>query len=321
MYKRGLMEDYKMAVPLKKEYDDYFEFDILEKEDEIRTFSSMVDADDILQMYLKDISRTKMLSKDEELELGAKIRTGSKAERQCAKQKLVKANLRLVLSIAKKYTGRGILYMDLVQEGAFGLIRAAEKFDYKKGYKFSTYATWWIKQTMIRAISNTSRVIRIPVHMQEKIRRYKRAFSKFSFLNGREPSDEEIMELTGFDNKKLNLIRNTLEKSPVSLDSPVTEDLSLEDYVVDKSYQSPENVTRDNILAESMNELMSYLDEREKEIISCRFGINNEDYKTLEQIGVNMGFSKERIRQLENSALEKLRSKEELQHFIDYIRD
>ena len=153
-----------MVVPLKKYFDEYYDFEVLEKE-EVRTFSSILDSDDILQMYLKDIGRTKMLKREEELELGRKIREGTRFEKYQAKQMLIKSNLRLVISIAKKYTGHGVLFMDLVQEGALGLIRAAEKFDYKKGYKFSTYATWWIKQTMIRAISNNSRALRIPVHM------------------------------------------------------------------------------------------------------------------------------------------------------------
>ena len=312
-----------MGFPLKRINEEYiwdYELDNKE-EDEIKTFSSILDTDDILQMYLKDVGRTKMLSQEEEIQLGKLIREKRGKEKEKAKQKLVSANLRLVVSIAKKYTGHGVLFMDLVQEGALGLIRAAEKFDYKKGYKFSTYATWWVKQTMIRAISNTSRLIRIPVHMQDKIRKYKRAYSNFSFKAGREPTDEEMMELTGFDKKKLKLIKNSLMKEPISLDTPVTEDLTVEDYITDKSYKSPENITTKNMLLNGMNELMSYLNKKEKEIISCRFGINNEDYKTLEQIGQNMGYSKERIRQLETGALGKLRETNELKHFKDYIRE
>ncbi len=311
-----------MGFPLKKINEEYIWDDEFEKtDDEIKTFSSILDTDDILQMYLKDVGRTKMLSQEEEIQLGKIIKEKRGREKERAKQKLVSANLRLVVSIAKKYTGHGVLFMDLVQEGALGLIRAAEKFDYKKGYKFSTYATWWVKQTMIRAISNTSRLIRIPVHMQDKIRKYKRAYSNFSFKEGREPSDEEMMEITGFDKKKLKLIKNSLMKEPISLDTPVTEDLTIEDYITDKSYKSPENITSKNMLLNGMDELMSYLNQKEKEIISCRFGINNEDYKTLEQIGQNMGYSKERIRQLETGALEKLRGADELKHFKDYIRE
>ncbi len=311
-----------MGFPIKKERDEYiFDSDFNTESEEVKTFSSIMDADDLLQMYLKDVGRTKMLTSEEELKLGKIIREGKKQEKEIAKKKIVNANLRLVVSIAKKYTGHGVLFMDLVQEGSLGLIRAAEKYDYRKGYKFSTYATWWIKQTMIRAISNTAKLIRIPVHMQDKMRKYKKAYSKFTFLHGREPSVDEMVELTGFDKKKLKLITSAISKDPISLDAPITEDLSVEDYIVDTSYKSPESITSDKILTESMDELMSYLDVREKEILSCRFGINNEDYKTLEQIGQNLGFSKERIRQLESAALAKLRSKAELQHFKDYIRE
>ena len=311
-----------MSLPIKKEYEEFlFDFEHNENNEGIKTFSSVMNSDDILQMYLKDISRTKLLSPNEEFELGKMIKEGKRYEKSRAKQKLIQANLRLVLSIAKKYTGHGVLYMDLVQEGAFGLIRAAEKFDNKKGYKFSTYATWWIKQTIVRAISNNSRTIRIPVHMQEKIRRYKRAYYKFTINNNREPNIEEMTELTGLDAKKIELIRTLIGNNTISLDEPVTEDLSIENYITDKSYKSPENRTDELLLADGMNEILNYLDEREKEIISCRFGINNADYKTLEQIGNKIGFSKERVRQLENLALEKLRAKSELAHFKDYIRD
>ncbi len=310
-----------MGFPMKREKDEYiFDMEFGTETEDVKTFSSVMDSDDLLQMYLKDVGRTKMLTSEEELLLGKTIREGRGKEKEIAKRKLVNANLRLVVSIAKKYTGHGVLFMDLVQEGGLGLMRAAEKYDYRKGYKFSTYATWWVKQTMIRAISNTSKLIRIPVHMQDKMRKYKRAFSKFTFIHGREPSDEEMMELTGFDRKKLKLINSALNKEPISLDTPITEDLSVEDYIEDTSYRSPDKITADKMLSEGMEELMRYLTDREKEILSCRFGINNEDYKTLEQIGKNLGFSKERIRQLETAALEKLRNKRELQHFRDYIR-
>ena len=310
-----------MGFPMKRENDEYiFDMEFGTETEDVKTFSSVMDSDDLLQMYLKDVGRTKMLTSEEELLLGKTIREGRGKEKEIAKRKLVNANLRLVVSIAKKYTGHGVLFMDLVQEGGLGLMRAAEKYDYRKGYKFSTYATWWVKQTMIRAISNTSKLIRIPVHMQDKMRKYKRAFSKFTFIHGREPSDEEMMELTGFDRKKLKLINSALNKEPISLDTPITEDLSVEDYIEDTSYRSPDKITADKMLSEGMEELMRYLTDREKEILSCRFGINNEDYKTLEQIGKNLGFSKERIRQLETAALEKLRNKRELQHFRDYIR-
>ena len=207
-----------------------------------KTFSSIVNNDDILQMYLKEIGKKKMLTKTEEVELGRKIQEGNPQEKEQAKKELVQANLRLVVSIAKKYIGQGVLFMDLVQEGSLGLIKAAEKFDYKKNFKFSTYATWWIKQTIIRAISNHSRTIRIPVHMLEKIRKYKRACSLVSVSNNMESDEETISKLSGLDFKKINEVKSALKKEPVSLDTYVTDDLCIQDYVEDTSYSSPETL-------------------------------------------------------------------------------
>ena len=179
---------------------------------EPRTFNSVVNNDDILQMYLKQIGRKKMLSKNEEMELGRLIQEGDDSEKEEAKRQLVQANLRLVVSIAKKYIGQGVLFMDLVQEGSLGLIKAAEKYDYKKNFKFSTYATWWIKQTIIRAISNHSRTIRIPVHMLEKIRRYKKACNDIVCNNVLDADDETISKLSGLDSKKIEEIKIIKDK-------------------------------------------------------------------------------------------------------------
>ena len=172
-----------------------------EEKEEIKTFSTIANKDEILQMYLKDIGRIKLLNKNSEMALGRTIKEGSRKEAQIAKKKLVQANLRLVVSIAKKYTGQGILFMDLVQEGSLGLIKAAQRFDYTKGFKFSTYATWWIKQTIIRAIANSSRSIRIPVHMSDKIRMLKKAMVKLSVDSGREPTDCELGDYLKMDEK------------------------------------------------------------------------------------------------------------------------
>ena len=180
---------------------------------EPKTFSSVVNNDDILQMYLKEIGREKILTKKEEMELGQLIKEGSKKEKEKAKEKLIQANLRLVVSIAKKYIGQGVLFMDLVQEGSLGLIKAAEKYDYKKNFKFSTYATWWIKQTIIRAISNHSRTIRIPVHMLEKIRRYKKACNDIATCAHLDTNDETISKFTGLDSKKLEEVKNAIKRS------------------------------------------------------------------------------------------------------------
>ena len=211
--------------------------------------------------------------------------------------------------------------MDLVQEGSLGLIRAAEKYDYSKDFKFSTYATWWIKQTIIRAISNTSRAIRIPVHMADKIRKYKKTICELSKCLNREASDKEIALKMGITVKKVQSIKKAIIKEPISLDTPVTEDLIIEDYIPDESYNSPEEQAHKTALNNCMEELLSSLDEREKKILTCRFGINGEQTKTLEQLGQMLGFSKERIRQLEDGAIRKLRDKQDLKHFKDFIAE
>lgn len=284
-----------------------------------RTFSTIVNNDDILQMYLKEIGRKKMLSKSEEVELGRKIQEGSPIEKEQAKRELIQANLRLVVSIAKKYIGQGVLFMDLVQEGSLGLIKAAEKFDYKKNFKFSTYATWWIKQTIIRAISNHSRTIRIPVHMLEKIRKYKKACNMAACDDTLDVDDETISKLSGLDEKKIDEVKNALKKEPISLDTFVTDDLCIQDYVEDTSYSSPENTTQKKLQTKDVKRLLGTLDKRERDILMRRFGIGDEEPKTLEQIGNELGFSKERIRQLENIALQKLRKVERVDRLKTYI--
>lgn len=284
-----------------------------------KTFSSIVNNDDILQMYLKEIGRKKMLTKAEEIELGRKIQEGTLREKEEAKKQLIQANLRLVVSIAKKYIGQGVLFMDLVQEGSLGLIKAAEKFDYKKNFKFSTYATWWIKQTIIRAISNHSRTIRIPVHMLEKIRKYKKACSMATINETLEIDDETISKLSGLDTKKIDEVKSALKKEPVSLDTYVTDDLCIQDYVEDTSYSSPENNAQKALQQKDIVRLLKTLDKREEEIIKKRFGIDNDEPKTLEQIGNSLGFSKERIRQLENIAIQKLRKVERVDSLKTYL--
>jgi len=286
---------------------------------EPRTFNSISHDDDILQMYLKDIGRVKMLSSKEEKELGKKIKEGQSHEAMIAQRKLVQANLRLVVSIAKKYIGQGVLFMDLVQEGSLGLIKAAEKFDYSKNFRFSTYATWWIKQTIIRAVSNNSKSIRIPVHMADKIRKYKRIHTTLAFELGREPSDEEMAAKMGMPVKKVEAVKRSIIKEPVSLETPVTDDLNIGDYIEDTTYGSPELQTGNNALKGSVEDLLNSLDERERRIIMYRFGINGDMPMTLEQVGVKLGYSKERIRQLEGAVLKKIRVHKDFQHFRDFI--
>ena len=286
---------------------------------EPKTFSAVVNNDDILQMYLKEIGRKRMLTKKEEIELGRMIKEGDKKERELAKKKLVQANLRLVVSIAKKYIGQGVLFMDLVQEGSLGLIKAAEKYDYRKNFKFSTYATWWIKQTIIRAISNHSRTIRIPVHMLEKITRYKKACNDIVCNNVLDADEETISRISGLDSKKIEEVKNAIKKEPISLDTLVTDDLCIQDYIEDTTYDSPETTTQNKLQEFDVTRLINKLDKREREIIKRRFGIDNEEPKTLEQIGSAMGFSKERIRQIENLALQKLRRIEKVESLKSYL--
>ena len=288
-------------------------------ENDIKTFNSVVNNDDILQMYLKQIGRKKILTKNEEAELGRLIQEGNIFEKNEAKKKLVQANLRLVVSIAKKYIGQGVLFMDLVQEGSLGLIKAAEKFDYRKNFKFSTYATWWIKQTIIRAISNHARNIRIPVHMLEKIKRYKKACNCAVSNSILENDDEMISKISGLDTKKIEEIKSVLKKEPISLDTFVTDDLCIQDYVEDTTYISPEVSTQNKLQENDVSKLINLLDKREQEIIKRRFGIGNNEPKTLEQIGQIMGFSKERIRQIENNAIQKLRKVENVDILKTYL--
>lgn len=286
-----------------------------------KTFSSIAKEDDILQMYLKDVGKIRLLNSKEEKLLGKDIKEGENKKAEIAKRKLVQANLRLVVSIAKKYIGQGVLFMDLVQEGSLGLIKAAEKFDYTKNFKFSTYATWWIKQTIMRAIANNSKTIRIPVHMADKIRKYKKTFSTLSFELGREPTDKEISEKMGVSLKNILSIKRAIIKEPISLETPVTDDLCVGDYIEDKSYNSPDTQAKNNAIKGSIHQLLNTLNDRERRIINCRFGVNGETPMTLEQLGKTMGYSKERIRQLEDAALTKMRQRQELRHFIDFIED
>lgn len=321
---KNLKSKYITNVETEKneEFDEFDEFDE-EKENtnkHLKTFNSISNEDDILQMYLKDVGKVKLISFQEEKRLGKLIKEGQPKQAETAKRKLVQANLRLVVSIAKKYIGQGVLFMDLVQEGSLGLIRAAEKYDYTKEFKFSTYATWWIKQTIIRSISNSSRVIRIPVHMSDKIRKYKKVVMELNYCLGREATEKEIAAKMGLSVKKVQGIKKAIMKEPLSLDTPITEDLSIEDYIQDESYNSPEEQTHKKALNDGMEELLASLDERERKIITYRFGINGEQTKTLEQLGQLMGFSKERIRQLEDSAIKKLREQKHLQHFQAFIK-
>ena len=290
-------------------------------EEDVVAFNNIVFKDDILQMYLKDIGKTKLLKREEETQIGKDIEEGDKHKALRAKKKLIQANLRLVVSIAKKYAGQGVLFMDLVQEGSLGLIKAANKFDYSKGFKFSTYATWWIRQTIVRAIANNSKTIRIPVHMIDKIRIVKKAVFTLGYELGREPTIDEVAQKTKLPVKQIEMAIKTIKLEPISLDTPVAENLSIEDYISDDNYLSPEIKTEGLLLKKDIEKLLKDLTPKEKKIIVHRFGINGEEPKTLEQLGKNMGFSKERIRQIECLALRKLRAKDNINHLKDYLID
>lgn len=294
-------------------------FALEEENENVLTFNNIVFKDDILQMYLKDIGKTKLLKRTEEQELGKQILEGDEQKAIIAKKKLIQANLRLVISIAKKYTGQGVLFMDLVQEGSLGLIKAANKYDYSKGFKFSTYATWWIRQTIMRAIANNSKVIRVPVHMIDKIRLVKKAIFELSYLKGKEPNIEEIAKHLNLPEKQIEVALNTIKLEPISLDTPIAENLSLEDYISDENYTSPEINTQTTMLKKHIDKILEELTPKERRVITKRFGIDGKKPRTLDELGKEMGFSKERIRQIEGIALRKLRSVEKINHLKDFL--
>ena len=259
-------------------------------------------AGDSIRMYLNEINRIPLLTPEEEQELAKRIADGDLE----AKKIMEESNLRLVVSIAKKYVGHGLQLMDLIQEGNIGLMRAVEKFDYQKGYRFSTYASWWIKQSMIRAIADQSRTIRVPVHMSENITKVRRASKELMTELGREANPAEIAAKLGDKSEILAYAR-----TPVSLETPVgeEEDSSLENFIEDSNAQQPETAAISTIVGEEIEELLNILPEREQEVIRMRFGMNGERVYTLEEVGQKMNLTRERIRQIESKALRRLRQR------------
>ena len=264
-------------------------------------------ADDSVKIYLQQIGKIKLLSNEEELEVAKKIKEENSEQ---AKKILVNANLRLVVSIAKKYIGRGLSFLDLIQEGNMGLMRAAEKFDYSKGYKFSTYATWWIQQAITRAIADKSRLIRLPVHMIETLSKIKKISTDLTIENGAAPTKEEIAYKIGMPVQKLTALIESAQGT-ISIESPANqkdENTKLSDFIVDETTLSPDTkVTQDNLFCD-IKKMLNHLSEKERNVLIMRYGLDdNGEKKTLEEIGTYYGVSRERIRQIENRAMSKLK--------------
>ena len=277
-------------------------------------------ADDSVRMYLREIGDIPLLSQEEELELAQKAVKGDKK----AKDKLAESNMRLVVSIAKKYSGRGLDFLDLIQEGNTGLLRAVEKFDPEKGFKFSTYATWWIRQAITRAIADQARTIRIPVHMVETINKVMRTKRRLTQELNREPSDAEVAEAMGMDAEKIEYVMR-IRQDIASLDASVGRDGDddesvLGDFIEDSERDSPEEATANQILKEQIAEILTTLSEREQKIIRLRFGIGGGRPHTLEEVGNEFSVTRERIRQIEAKSLAKLRKNKQTKKLHGYLK-
>lgn len=275
-----------------------------------------VSIEDPVRMYLKEIGKVPLLTAEEEIELAKRMEAGDEK----AKQKLAEANLRLVVSIAKRYVGRGMLFLDLIQEGNLGLIKAVEKFDYEKGYKFSTYATWWIRQAITRAIADQARTIRIPVHMVETINKLIRESRQLLQELGREPLPEEIAERMGISVERVREILK-ISQEPVSLETPIgeEEDSHLGDFIQDQNVPVPAEAAASNLLRDQLNEVLDTLTEREQKVLRLRFGMDDGRARTLEEVGKEFQVTRERIRQIEAKALRKLRHPSRSRKLKDYL--
>ena len=270
-----------------------------------------------LGIYLKGIIKTKLLTPQEEVMLAKKVKAGDKE----AKKRFIEANLRLVISIAKKYLGRGLLFLDLIQEGNLGLLRALEKFDNRRGYKFSTYAYWWIRQAVTRAIADYGRTIRLPVHLVATITKVIRIQRQLTQKLGREPTLEEIANKMDFTPEKVREIIKIQKQQPVSLDYPIIEEYSnLVEFIEDLKVETPTETTSLTLLKDQLMEILNILDKREIKILKLRFGMYDGEPKTLEEISREFGITRERIRQLINKALDKLRNRKEIGAFKDYLK-
>ena len=282
------------------------------------TIAKELTINDPVRMYVKEIGKISLLSLDEETELSKRIAEGD----ETAKNRLAESNLRLVVSIAKRYVGRGMLFLDLIQEGNIGLMKAVEKFDAEKGYKFSTYATWWIRQAITRAIADQARTIRVPVHMVETINKLSRYQRQLTLELNREPTDEELAKKMGMSPDKVREVIK-IAQDPVSLETPIgeEEDSHLGDFVPDESNMSPEDFTIHEMLKEEIGDVLLTLTEREEQVLRLRFGLDDGSPKTLEEVGQMFGVTRERIRQIEAKALRKLRHPSRSRKLKDFLNE
>ena len=302
--------------------DNDMDMDGMEDEEEVEldkidlSVPEGVSIEDPVRMYLKEIGKVSLLSADEEIELAKRMERGDEA----AKKRLAEANLRLVVSIAKRYVGRGMLFLDLIQEGNLGLIKAVEKFDYRKGYKFSTYATWWIRQAITRAIADQARTIRIPVHMVETINKLIRVSRQLLQELGREPTPEEIAEEMDMPGDRVREILK-ISQEPVSLETPIgeEEDSHLGDFIQDDNVPVPADAAAFTLLKEQLVEVLSTLTDREQKVLRLRFGLDDGRARTLEEVGKEFNVTRERIRQIEAKALRKLRHPSRSRKLKDYL--
>ncbi len=320
-----MFQDLNIPAEMMEKVYDYLEknnIDVIGSREEIPevedldTLPEGISIDDPVRMYLKEIGKVPLLSADEEIELAKKMEKGDEA----AKQRLAEANLRLVVSIAKRYVGRGMLFLDLIQEGNMGLIKAVEKFDYRKGYKFSTYATWWIRQAITRAIADQARTIRIPVHMVETINKLIRVSRQLLQDLGRDPTPEEIAEELDMPVGKVREILKVAQE-PVSLETPIgeEEDSHLGDFIPDTEMMIPADAAAFTLLKEQLLEVLGTLTDREQKVLRLRFGLDDGRARTLEEVGKEFQVTRERIRQIEAKALRKLRHPSRSKKLRDYL--
>ena len=333
----------KLNIEVVPDVEDDDKDDVLEPDDDVDedrdaaseknisidlSVDASVNIDDPVRMYLKEIGRVPLLSADEEIVLAKQIEAGAEEDAtykeiqlsKKAKKKLVDANLRLVVSIAKRYVGRGMLFLDLIQEGNLGLIKAVDKFDYTKGYKFSTYATWWIRQAITRAIADQARTIRIPVHMVETINKLIRISRQLLQDKGREPTPEEIAEGMGITAERVREIQK-IAQEPVSLETPIgeEEDSHLGDFIEDQDAVAPDDAASYILLQEQIEDVFTCLTDREQQVLILRFGLKDGKPRTLEEVGQHFNVTRERIRQIEGKALTKLRNRGKRDKIKDFL--